>query len=69
MTAITFTAANASVFGPLPRASKKNSFARRAALPDLDAHGSLLHRVAETLSHAALAAVPFAALAWLFIAR
>ena len=69
MTTITFTAANASAFGPLPSFSAKSFFDRRAALPDLAPEGTVAARAVEIVSRAAMAAVPFAILGFMFIAR
>jgi hypothetical protein len=40
-----------------------------ATRPDMPADGSLFARTLEVVSHAALAAVPFGAIAWMFLAH
>jgi hypothetical protein len=49
---------------------KKPSFLdMRAALPDMPAEGTTLAHIANVATRVSLAAVPFVALGWLFIAR
>jgi hypothetical protein len=42
---------------------------RRAALPDMDTVETPVARAVDVMSRIAIAAVPFTALAWLFVAR
>jgi hypothetical protein len=52
------------------RGFSKPSFAEiRAALPDMPAEGTLYARVSGVVGRAMLAAVPFAAVGWMFIAH
>jgi hypothetical protein len=49
---------------------KKPSFLEiRAALPDMQAEGTTMEQIANVVTRVSLAAVPFVALGWLFIAR
>jgi hypothetical protein len=51
-------------------AFSKPSFAEiRAALPDMPAEGTLYARVAGAAGRVTLAAVPFAAVGWMFLAH
>ncbi len=68
MTTMTMNSANA---GALRAASfRKPSFADiRASLPDMPAQDGVFAQLAGVLTGVALAAVPFGAVAWLFIAN
>ena len=68
MTTATLTARNGYAFSPVYR-GKKASFAEiRAALPDMPAEGAALANALTVAGRLALAAVPFVALSYLFIA-
>jgi hypothetical protein len=68
MTTMTMNAANGRTFGGA--SFRKPSFADiRAAFPDMPAQDGVLAQLGGVLTGVALAAVPFAAIGWLFIAN
>ncbi len=70
MTTLThMSALNSSMFAPAPRVSFSRYAMLRASLPQLTDKTSLLDDVAGIAGRFVLAAVPFTALGWLFIAR
>ena len=67
MTTMTFDFASSSSFVKL-RAPRKSFAARLAALQAKQEHGASLADAAAVVGRGALASVPFAMLAWMFVA-
>jgi hypothetical protein len=68
VTAITYRAVNAPA-RTAPTFKRAGFVERRAALPDMERVETPAARAGDVMSRLAIAAVPFAALAWLFVAR
>ncbi len=68
MTAITYSAVNATA-RTAPAFKLADFVERRAALPDIERVETPAARAVDVMSRLAIAAVPFAALTWLFVAR
>jgi len=68
MSTITFSAMNGSLV-QAPRFAKPSFAQIRASLPDMPAEAGFATTAVTTALRLALAAVPFAALGWLFFAR
>jgi hypothetical protein len=69
MTTITMNALNTRSRRAAPAFKTQTYVQVRAAMPDGPAEASLLARTLDVVSHAALAAVPFGAIAWMFLAH
>jgi hypothetical protein len=67
-TTTTMSALNSNLFAPAPRISLKHVAQLRAALPQMPSQDSITEGV-NVIGRFTLAAVPFAALGWLFIAN
>jgi hypothetical protein len=68
MTTATFNTVRAPIFAGAPRTPKLSTAQWRAKLADLAAPASLTGSTAGIVVRAGLALVPFATLAWLFVA-
>jgi hypothetical protein len=69
MTTITFDALNTNSQRPQFSFKAHSFFQRLEVLHDLAPTGTLLARTADVAVGAALAAIPFAAIGWLFLAH
>jgi len=68
VTTITYNAMNTAARS-MPGFKRPGYVERRAALPDMETVETPAARAVDVMSRLAIAAVPFAALAWLFVAR
>jgi hypothetical protein len=68
VTVLTFNAMNTAARS-MPAFKRPGFVERRAALPDMETVETPAVRAVDVMSRIAIAAVPFTALAWLFVAR
>jgi hypothetical protein len=69
MTTITYNNLSTAGLRTQPSFKMPNFVERRAALPDMAAEGTLVARAVDVVSAVALAAVPFSAIGWMFLAH
>jgi hypothetical protein len=69
MTTATMNALNASAVRSAPQFRKPSFLEIRAALPDMPSAEGFAARSANVLARVALAAVPFGAIGWMFLAH
>jgi len=69
MTTATMNALNASAVRSAPQFGKLSFLEIRAALPDMPMQGGFAARTASLAARVALAAVPFGAIGWMFLAH